>query len=283
MFGKMDGGKLRALKYRTEILALISLFFLVNLQVSCFSDSQRQAAGSLGRMRAEDYFASTLQIQFAEAIASGDAVRMSRLLQNGADVNVVGNEDMRPLLWALLKRSPKGFGFLLKNGSNPNFYMTDKDDNPHQHKSSMMELLVETDAIEYLKLVLKYGGDPNFIVESHYPDGRLSSRNTIINKAIIKGKLDNVRVLIEAGADINYQDFYFSAQTPMMTAAGIKRFDMVSFFLEHGADVHLKDRWGYDLAWMLKEYRDRGIKKDSEQYRWYLTVVQELRRRGLLY
>lgn len=230
-------------------------------------------------MKAKDYFESEAQIRFVEAVAKGDDVRMRELLAQGADVDAVGKKEMRPLFWALAKQSLKGFTFLLEKGADPNFYMEDIDDQPHQHKPSLMEFLAEADAQQYLKLALEHGGNPNLVVESYYPDGRLSSRNTIIFSAIMRNQTENVRILAEAGANLDYQNS--AKQTPMMTAAGIKNFDIVYLLLEKGADPTLKNRWDMDVIDRIKKYGDRGMRKGGEQYRWYLKVIEELKSRGL--
>lgn len=230
-------------------------------------------------MKAKDYFESEAQIRFVEAVAKGDDVRMGELLEQGADVDAVGKKEMRPLFWALAKQSLKGFTFLLEKGADPNFYMEDIDNHPHQHKPSLMEFLAEADAQQYLKLALEHGGNPNLVVESYYPDGRLSSRNTIISSAIMRNQSENVRILAEAGANLDYQNS--AKQTPMMTAAGIKNFEIVHLLLEKGADPTLENRWDMNLIDRIKKYGDRGMKKGGEQYRWYLKVIEELKLRGI--
>ena len=265
---------------RTRSLLNILILIMGIFQTSC-DGATSEALKALKGMKAKNYFESGIQVRFVEAVAKGNESRMRELIEQDADVNAVGKNEMRPLFWALAKQSLKGFEFLLENGADPNFYMEDIDDQPHQHRSSLMEFLAEADAQQYLKLALEHGGNPDLVVESYYPDGRLSSRNTIIFSAIVRNQTENVRILTEAGANLDYQNTEFSMQTPMMTAAGIKNFDIVYLLLEKGADPTLRNRWDMNLVDRIKKYGDRGMKKGGEQYRWYLKVIEELKRRGL--
>ena len=133
-----------------------------------------------------------------------------------------------------------------------------------------MELALSTDDSDYLRMLLEYGGDPNQRVGE--------GTTTVIYQAVMYNQIVNVRLLIEAGANLNHQDS--SGKTPMLTAANINNYDMIFFFLEHGADPTIKNRWGYDLPGKIKLYADRAM--EFKQYRWYLLVVEELKSRGLI-
>ena len=52
--------------------------------------------------------------------------------------------------------------------------------------------------------------------------------------------------------------------------------------LESNADPTIEDRWGYDLAWMIEEFGDRGMERGGEQHGWYLKVIDKLTSLGLL-
>lgn len=225
---------------------------------------------ALERMHAKDYFKDNLQIEFVQAVGRGNKELMMELLQRGADVNASGSHGMKPLFWALGKQNLDGFEFLLENNANPNIKI---EDPPEGRRSiSVVELAAIAENSAYLCLLLKHGADPNRDVGY---GGR-----TVIYEAILNNRIENVKLLIQAGADINHKDL--SGSTPLMTAAGIKNFDMVYLLLKSGADAQIKNRWGNDLLWMLKEFGDSGISRKEEQYRWYRKVKEELHHRGLL-
>jgi hypothetical protein len=239
-------------------------------QTSSGGEPQSEAWHVLSRMKAKNYFAEPLQVKLAEAVARGKGDQICELVKQGADVNATGRDGMRPLFWAMGKNSLQGFETLLQNGANPN--VTAEGLIKGERPPSVMELAAIAESAEYLRLALKHGGNANFLVG--YGD------RTIIYEAILNNRTDNVRTLIEAGADLTHRDT--AGSPPIMTAAGIKNFDMVYLFLEKGADPKIKDKWDRDLAEMMKTFADRGIKPNSEQYRWYLKVVAEMKKRGLL-
>ena len=231
------------------------------LQASCDGMSSRS-------LKAKDYFEGELQIQFVEAVAKGDETRMGELLEQGADVNAVGVEEIHPLFWAMAKRSLKGFEFLLKNGANPNYSTGNVEDKEGLYP--VLELAASADNSDYLLLLLEYGGNPN----QRFGEGT----RTIIYQAVMYNQTENVRLLINAGADMDHQDL--SGKTPVITAANINNYELVYLFLEKGADPTIMDRWGYDLSGQIMLFADRAM--EFKQYKWYLMVVNELKSRGLL-
>ena len=240
------------------------------LQTSCHGEPQSDAWRALSRMKAKDYFAEPLQVKLAEAVARGKTDQIGELIKQGADVNAKGRDGMRPLFWAMGKNSLKGFEILLQNGANPN--VTAEGLIKSERPPSVMELAAIAESSEYLRLALKHGGNPNFSLG--YGD------RTIIDEAILNNRTENVRLLVENGADINHQDSFGSP--PVMTAAGIDNYDIVFLLLGKGADPKIQDRSGYDLAKMMTKFGARAIAHDSDQYQWYLKVVAEMKKRGLL-
>lgn len=252
-----------------KILNTIKVLFLMMLafQASC-AGVESYSLRILKKMNAKDYFEDQTQVRFVQAVEKGEESRMRDLLKQGADVNAVGKEEMRPLFWAITKQSLSGFQFLLENGANPRIEFLDPS---RKRPLALIELAAIMEDSRFLELLLKHGSNPNYRPESQ--------TRTVIWDAILNRRIENAFILIEAGADLSYQDK--SGSTPMMTAAGVKNFDMVYMMLEKGADPLVKDQWEYDLIGLMKRYGDRGMKKGGEQYRWYLKVIEELKRRGL--
>lgn len=226
-------------------------------------------------MQAKHYFHGELAVAFANAVARGDRHRMQALLANGANIHAVGREGMSFLFWAMAKGSPKGFRFLLEHGADPNGKPAATEG--EADGLTILELAAIADNSEYLRHALEYGGNPNTrdAVEAGPIHGR-----TILFSAIMHGRRENLQILIEAGADIDHQDG--SGGTPVMVAASVSRFDMVYVLLQNGADPTLKTNWGSDLASRIKTFGDRGIRRGGEQHKWYIEVVGELQKRGLL-
>jgi hypothetical protein len=50
--------------------------------------------------------------------------------------------------------------------------------------------------------------------------------------------------------------------------------------MERGADLTVKNVFGHDLSWQLREYGSRGVRPEQREY--FEKVVEELVQRGLL-
>ena len=94
---------------------------------------------------------------------------------------------------------------------------------------------------EYVKLLLKYGANPN----QQMNDGFGS---TLLHSACLNGKLSLTKILLEHGADVNALDNL--KQTPINLAIIEGNFDeqkieVIKELLQNGANVNLKDSDGY--------------------------------------
>jgi len=71
--------------------------------------------------------------------------------------------------------------------------------------------------------------------------------------------IDQVKFLVERGADINVTDGY--GHTPLMIAAGYGKYDTVRYLVEQGADIHLKNIKGYNALLISSKYGQFQIVK----------------------
>jgi len=133
---------------------------LVAVQESSASGMMRAPQRFLKRMDAKEYFENEADIQLARALSRGNIAAMRDALDRGADPNALGREGMRPLFWAMAKDSPEGFAFLLENGADPNV-VTEEDD-ARRKPLSVMGLAAIAEKPDYLRYALMHGGDPDF-------------------------------------------------------------------------------------------------------------------------
>jgi ankyrin repeat protein len=73
------------------------------------------------------------------------------------------------------------------------------------------------------------------------------SRRTALHCAVLLGRYDIARQLLELGADANAQDDY--KDTPLHDAARSKDVRMVELLLQYGADRKIRNRW-----WLTPKY-----------------------------
>ncbi|WP_221281662.1 ankyrin repeat domain-containing protein, partial [Xanthomonas campestris] len=143
----------------------------------------------------------------------------------------------------IFTHNPTGLKAMLDNGADPNVakpYPPEPGRN-QTNVSNAMVWAAEQDDPLYLKLLLDHGGNPNT---------RNANNESLLFHAFIKqNKWDNIKLLVERGADINA----VAGMGNSITAAYAIRggFDFVYWLLQHGADptiefaygnpVHLKD------------------------------------------
>ena len=193
----------------------------------------------------------------ADAAASGDLKKITRLISGGTDVSCSGYYGVTPLYWATAARSTNRAGLeaLLKAGANPNQLVA--DGTPLVHIAAMRG----DEASWVLETLLRYGGDPNAVAERGGTSPLFAAEN---HAAVV--------TLVEAGADINFVSEF--KRRPVSSLAARNQYESVYYLLRRGAD------------WQVPEFinvtRNIASRWDtrSPQYAWYVKTVDYLRAKG---
>ncbi|MCC5834539.1 MAG: hypothetical protein JJU20_07385 [Opitutales bacterium] len=249
---------------------LVLLFAL--LQVSCESVGGFAARQALMLMRAPNYFEDPVQVELARAVARGDEARILQAIEDGADVNKEGAEGMRPLIWAISKRSLDGFRILLEQGASPDVAANRPNRTPLA-VTSLATMLKDT---RYLKMALEHGADPDAIPEE--------ANWAPLHYAIYVSHFESVKILVESGADLRLEP------APTALARLGREYEMIYYLLQQGADPAQPYRSRYtrpsSLIERLETDRHRGIAvmhdPRSEEFSWYMRVVDYLIDEGYL-
>ena len=196
-----------------------------------------------------------------------------------------------PLMYAVFNNDIQSVKVLLELGADPNIptdSISDKGDNSVIIASRYSDI-----SIEILKLLLKYGGNPNSTEcgRNYDMDGDwIPARSSALSCAVsISGEIEKVKILVEAGANVNNYDGDFQ-DAPLMDALLLDRMNIALYLLEHGADYNYKFRscapssgGGSRNVDILYRLRQCIYPLDSQEYKDKLKVIKFLKDRGVDY
>ena len=168
---------------------------------------------------------------------------------------------------------------LLEVGADPNLGNTYRG-------TSAMIYAAKSNNTKYLELLLNYNGDPNSIETAPTKAGD-SNRETALLAAISyldDNSLEKVKLLVEAGADLNY---YNEGHTrlPLSNAITFDKMDVALYLLKKGADykrVMHKMSDGQEV-YILEALRKSVIDLNSDQHKAKMEIVAFLKDKGLDY
>lgn len=201
------------------------------------------------------------------AIEEDDGEAVRRYKAAGGDINIHAWSNGSTPLWAALEAKKRyAYEALLECGADPNVIMSGKRVVTHWAAA-------ERDPW-WLRLALDHGADPNMV---NIGNGRPSEGPPFIFAIGINGTLDNVKLLVDHGAEVNKP--YRQNCYPIADAFSQGKYDVVLYLLNHGCkyDIaecqglrfldNVKATHGRRNEFLIKEYRD-GL---DNIYEWLKT------------
>ena len=185
--------------------------------------------GMTAKSRIDEAFEDPRAAELAKAVVGGDLERIETLVRAGVSVDSVDRKGATLLRYAVNWDRKSSFVKLLELGADPNLISA------QSHITILHSVAVNYDS-DWLRMAIKVGADPNIADKS----GR-----TPLFDALAAGNLNNLELLLDAGADINHQDTF--KQTPAVFAAGVLDYDSVLYLLKRGACPDIPDQFGKDL------------------------------------
>lgn len=217
------------------------------------------------------------------AVRENDIESAKALIEAGADVNQVSEFGWTPLLTATQNRFYQLGKYLLEKGANPNIaneggwnplYIA--TDNRNIEGGDYPTRKPDMDHLEYIKLLLQAGADPNIRMASSTETRTIfthqwldESGATPFLRAAQSSDVDLMKLLLEYGADANLTTTV--GVTPLMVASGIAWVEGVTFewsedanketirmLLELGNDVNARDHEDGRTALMGAAHKGRN-------------------------
>lgn len=183
-------------------------------------------------LAAEELFYDSDALRMAKAAEVGDISTLETLLNKGVDVNTVARGNATILSRAFFAKNKDAYLYLLNHNADPNV--------TNSWGNCVTNLAAREEDPFWLKEVLDHGGNVNVV-----SDGNSLGTRTPIFYALSQSRIENVRLLIEHSANLNFQDEV--GDFPMYYAAQKQDYDIVLLLLRAGADYRLANKWGHTL------------------------------------
>jgi ankyrin repeat protein len=224
-------------------------------------------------------FADPKIAALALSAARGELERIDQFVAQGADPNAEAADGMTPLVWAMGGNSKAGFRRLLERGARPDYPARDRGVgyNGPTPWLAIGEAAGDAYDSQWLEMLLANGANPNVVEpKSGECDRDDRAGTTPIFDAIDSGRVENVDLLIKAGADVNHQDN--RGNSPLVHAASFvrARFRIVLRLLEAGADWRIRNNEGENAAFRLAFFDD----PQTDAGRDVRPVIELLEKRG---
>jgi len=189
------------------------------------------------------------------AIRSGNTKSIEALIAAEADPNAIHKDRLRherPLEAAADAGNKKAVEGLLAAGADPNAPL-EEGMRPALDRAVFSDTKKHT---EIARLLINAGADVHYTAFSE--QGHPSS--TILTIAAGNARPEVIELLIAAGADVNV---FPALGTPLMEAAGEGRVDNMKVLLEHGADPKLC--FSQDLGWHYAGLDALGVARYNQR------------------
>ena len=172
-------------------------------------------------------FAAAAPPPLVEAVKSGDASAVRRLIKERVDVNAAEVDGTTALHWAARVSDVASAELLIRAGANVNAV--------NRYNVRPLSVACTNGNAALIGLLLKAGADANTAL----PGGETALMTTART-----GSLDGVKLLLAHGADVNAKEGG-RGQTALMWAASEGHTDVVRVLLERGADVKARSAGGF--------------------------------------
>jgi uncharacterized protein len=206
---------------------------------------------------AEQNFADPEVAALTLGACAGDKIEIANALRRKADPNAKGRNGDTPLFWALDCGDLDGLEVLLKAGADPNYKLPGKAYTPPTGWGDPLPLRTRRYSVTYaaalkndlaaLKLILRYGGDPNSFEDD---ERRKTALTCAFGRALSSEYVhhdphawDEYYLLLGADKNINFSSPYIG-ETIAEQAAMLERYDKVEELLHRGYTYKLEELGG---------------------------------------
>jgi hypothetical protein len=253
-------------------LRTMALLLSVAIVCGCRPTAPPFEGRSMKQVPPGEFYTDPLQVRLAVAVDAGDPAAVEAAVRDGADVRAWGKDGYSILYWAMARKNVAGFEALVKNGADvTGDYRDPAIVKENRLRNFIVRLTLEVADPGFFKAALRQGLDPNYVLDK-------DSNESLLFLAGGRHNEPALRLLLDSGANIEQQNHLgYTALGEAMLRCDFKT---MWFLMERGADLTVKNVFGHDLSWQLREYGSRGVRPEQREY--FEKVVEELVQRGLL-
>lgn len=260
------------------IAILCSLLFF-----ACGQDNLSQ-----DNLLGNDYrlFKNTPVWDLAQAVRDEKVDRIKELLnKKGVDVNYQESRYGSTLLMlSIINEQYSSFKALIEGGANVNVHDT------YDGRSAIINAAaIQSDtanSANYLKLLLIHGANPNDEEVGERRIGNKQRKTPLVTACedviSFKSPLSKVKVLVEAGANVNYKNEF--NMTPLRAVVLCKHYDVLLYLINNGMDYKsvISTNEGKNY-YLWDKLRFSLLPLNSEKYKQKMAVVEFLKQQGIDY
>ena len=228
-----------------------------------------------------------LNTQLLDAVINNNLEKVKNLIKHGADIDIKDNEyKMTPLMYAIHFGYTDMANFFIDNNA--------KLDEQNTYGETALIRAVNAGNIDIVKKLIEHGADVNtkdetettaFNYVKDIEDEKiqediikllnnaeqirqkyLQKLNNQLFEAVQDENLEEVKNLIEQGADVNAQNS--TKSTPLMIAAFLNNKKIVKFLIDKGANTSMQNEDRYTALFYAKYNKNKNIQEQIKRKRY---------------